>query len=255
MSDNQKDIKEIAEKDNDERFRSAFKTLLKNEHHTFAVQKTEKLASALYMVTGFIPGDDPLRTRLRSCALDLVSTCVDPDKARDSRYQDGFSSRCLEIGTILKLAERAGFISSMNAHILCDEYAELASFVTNHHDKVFGNMSIHVQEEKVLISDNYGPKPASASQGTRTQQNYTSSNPVRDTNTTPKKTVNSKRHSNRRDAILKLFNKKDKISIKDAVAAVEGCSDKTVQRELLSLVEEGVLLKEGERRWSTYRKA
>jgi len=244
MSDNKKDKSGLTTREEDERFRALFKDFLKNDHHTFVVQKAEKLASALYMVTGFIPGEDPLRTRLRASAIDLISTSADPEKARDVRYQEGFTSRCLEIASILKLAERAGFISSMNAEVLCDEYAELASFVKNHHDKVFG--AGHFSMAYVASHE---PHPGAPAKHNPSAQKDT---PPSATSRKPKE---HKRQNNRREMILRLLDKKDKISIKDASSAIEGCSEKTVQRELIALVQEGVLLKEGERRWSVYRKA
>ena len=56
----------------------------------------------------------------------------------------------------------------------------------------------------------------------------------------------------RRDAILGVIRKKGKVTIKDVSLTMQEVSEKTIQRELLSLVEEGVLAKEGERRWSRY---
>ena len=56
----------------------------------------------------------------------------------------------------------------------------------------------------------------------------------------------------RRDAILKLFKKGQELMIKDISLNVRGCSEKTIQRELLALVAGGVLNKRGERRWSRY---
>ena len=60
--------------------------------------------------------------------------------------------------------------------------------------------------------------------------------------------------ADRRGAIIKLLKEKGDAgaSIKDIAAAVPGCSEKTIQRELLFLAGEGVLVKSGERRWSRY---
>lgn len=60
-------------------------------------------------------------------------------------------------------------------------------------------------------------------------------------------------HPERREKILSIIRDKEVVSIKDIAFKISDCSEKTIQRELLSLVEEGVLVKEGERRWSTYR--
>ncbi|MEK7613439.1 MAG: hypothetical protein AAB439_01005 [Patescibacteria group bacterium] len=246
MSDTKKDKKDISVNSPDEvNFRSIFASFLKNEHHTFVVQKTEKLASALYIVTGFIPNEDPLKTRLRTCALELISTSTDPDHARAVRYHEGFASRCLEIGSILGLAQRAGFVSPMNARVLCDEYADLALFVKNHQDRIFGQHDVHVGDDK-------GPTNKEVRVATP-QVTVKDKEPVAAHQV--KKTNNYKRHLSRKDIILSLLDIKDKINIKDAMQAIHGCSEKTVQRELISMVQEGVLLKEGERRWSSYRKA
>lgn len=58
--------------------------------------------------------------------------------------------------------------------------------------------------------------------------------------------------SNRRSLIVGLLRTKSNLTIKDFSAVIKGCSDKTIQRELQSLVKSGVLKKEGERRWSRY---
>ena len=56
----------------------------------------------------------------------------------------------------------------------------------------------------------------------------------------------------RKVIITRLLSKKGGLNIKDFSQAIRGCSEKTIQRELLAMVASGVLKKEGERRWSTY---
>jgi hypothetical protein len=56
----------------------------------------------------------------------------------------------------------------------------------------------------------------------------------------------------RQKTIIKLLNGKNNLTIKDFLPVIKGCSEKTIQRELLRLVKIGVLKKEGERRWSRY---
>lgn len=60
------------------------------------------------------------------------------------------------------------------------------------------------------------------------------------------------RKNERKSTILKLVREKGRVGIKDISEVINNCSEKTLQRELLSLVKKGVLKKEGERRWSTY---
>jgi DeoR/GlpR family transcriptional regulator of sugar metabolism len=56
----------------------------------------------------------------------------------------------------------------------------------------------------------------------------------------------------RRDAVLSVIQNKGSVSIKDISTLIRGVSEKTIQRELGALIESGVVVKRGERRWSTY---
>jgi predicted HTH transcriptional regulator len=58
--------------------------------------------------------------------------------------------------------------------------------------------------------------------------------------------------SERQQSIIKELRNKGQLTVKDLAEKIRGCSEKTIQRELLSLVGSGVLKKEGERRWSRY---
>ena len=57
---------------------------------------------------------------------------------------------------------------------------------------------------------------------------------------------------NRQAVIVDLLKKKSDLNVKDFSLVIRDCSEKTIQRELLRLVGEGVLKKVGERRWSRY---
>lgn len=235
MSDTKKDTLSLSLSLGDSNFRSIISSFFKNEHHTFVVQKTEKLASAIYLVTGHMSQEEPIRTRLRTCVLALVSSSAGEF---DERGHEDFGSRCLEVASILRLAERAHLVSSMNAKILCEEYAHLAAFVREHKEKIFGNtLDVVVKRPS--------PPAHSLAKSMGGDAHFIKDNSH----------IGSKRHSERQKKIIDLLSKKDKITVKEASETIEGCSEKTIQREIMSLVHDGVLIKEGERRWSTYRLA
>jgi hypothetical protein len=56
----------------------------------------------------------------------------------------------------------------------------------------------------------------------------------------------------RRKIILALIKQKPSLTVKDIAKSIPGVSEKTIQRELLAMVAESILVKRGERRWSTY---
>ncbi len=57
---------------------------------------------------------------------------------------------------------------------------------------------------------------------------------------------------NRRDRILGIIKDKRQVTIKDVSTAITDVSEKTIQRELTALISDGIISKEGERRWSRY---
>jgi DeoR/GlpR family transcriptional regulator of sugar metabolism len=56
----------------------------------------------------------------------------------------------------------------------------------------------------------------------------------------------------RRDRVLAVIRDKGQVTIKDISNTVTDVSEKTIQRELMSLISEGQIKKTGERRWSKY---
>jgi DeoR/GlpR family transcriptional regulator of sugar metabolism len=62
----------------------------------------------------------------------------------------------------------------------------------------------------------------------------------------------SKGQHDRREAIVDVLKSKGTIYIKDVSTVIRGVSEKTLQRELQKLVQEGVITKTGSRRWTAY---
>lgn len=75
--------------------------------------------------------------------------------------------------------------------------------------------------------------------------------PTRDSE--PRPASDSLSRTRRRDIILQLVKDRKEISVKDAAREIQDVSEKTLQREIVSLVDEGVLERVGSRRWSRYR--
>lgn len=56
----------------------------------------------------------------------------------------------------------------------------------------------------------------------------------------------------RRARIRAVVREKGQASIKDISDVVTDCSEKTIQRELNAMIKDGIVVREGERRWSRY---
>lgn len=214
--------------------------LFSDKYHSYLSKKIERLTSALYVITGFLSHDEPVRTRLRAASLDLLAQT----SAVQSFTPDGieaFRGKIAEVILFLRTAESAGLVSRMNASLLCDEYAQAGTFVKQYGKDIGDSETVETGERLLAESSSVNVRDFH----------------VKDTKISKGQMKNTNKNGRdyRKKAILSLLDKKQKISIKDAVDAIEGCSEKTIQRELLALVEEGAVIKEGERRWSTYRRA
>ncbi len=57
----------------------------------------------------------------------------------------------------------------------------------------------------------------------------------------------------RKESILAIIRARGVVSIKDISDSITDCSEKTIQRELIELIKDNIIIKEGERRWSKYK--
>ena len=188
--------------------------------------KMQKLSSALYLVTDFLSDHDPLKWKLRELSLEALI-----NSAQDNKL---FNRAIDVIGKMLPLFEVAlanPGVSHMNFSILKQEYEQarnemlklgsslpFASGELNGHEQV-------PQAPRAHALNSVNNKEPKESKGV--------SNP-------------------RRETILKYIKNHGWSSIKDIAGILPEVSSKTVQRELADLVQNGVLKREGDRRWSRY---
>ena len=64
-----------------------------------------------------------------------------------------------------------------------------------------------------------------------------------------------KGQSSRAERILDYIKRQGSVSIKEIASTIKECSEKTIQRELISLIQAGLVRRVGERRWSHYEPA
>ena len=235
-------------------------------HLAFTFKKSEKITSALYLVSSLIKDTEPIKWELRERGVGLLSAAISMNgiEPRD-RNNDihTFFSVSLEILSLLKLAHIAGLVSEMNHSILRNE---IEGIVTLLKTKVFEDAA----RAGYVLSDSFFKTESSRtdeipSQGTSLfSRTDTSSHISKGPSASPVKQIKSERSEakpkvavkdkkdSRKAVILELLRKQSNLTIKDFVKAITDCSEKTIQRELLDLVDKGIIKREGERRWSTY---
>ena len=100
----------------------------KNEYGLLIAKKSEKLVTALYLVTDLISDSEPIKSSLRKIAITLLSsmnTLAQPEvKDRITEYKLSLRS-VTEILSLLHVARTTGIVSDMNSSLLIDGYRAL----------------------------------------------------------------------------------------------------------------------------------
>ncbi|MFC1721122.1 hypothetical protein ACFLY0_00375 [Patescibacteria group bacterium] len=256
----------------------------------FLLKKTEKLSAATYMVTNLISDTEPLKWRLREKNLVLLSDIISlrtSALSERTEYTAAVSGKIMEIISLIEVASMGGLVSEMNASILKGEYKDLEkqleaavmnegyprntltdlfeSVPASYEDPAQANLNLSDNKEEGIKDRNYKGQDTYTSvlynQHKRQQSRLTSGNgnvgAVQNKKVGSQYKVKSLAESKaiksgRKDKIISIVRKKGQVTIKDISAVISGCSEKTLQRELLSMVKDNVLKKEGERRWSKY---
>ena len=229
--------------------------------YLFVFKKTEKIVAAIYLVTNLISDTEPVKNNLRKTALDLMSDMSVVKKLPVSQTRQlvvGLMTTVSEIVSVLKIAFIAEHVSSMNYSIIHSELVALMN-----------NLDVlrpeNILNGSLLLSQDFFNTPAPVFQTNKPATNYinqhqfpskgqyrTSNNLKDNQYPQPPKDNLKDTKSERRETIIKLLKVGKPLGIKDFSNEIKNCSEKTLQRELLAMVENGVLKKTGERRWSLY---
>lgn len=229
----------------------------------FLSLKAQKLTQAIYLVTSLISDNEPLKWRLRDESLDILS---DMSLGHNHQISPFYKLPALEkviskvnsLISFLDVSLTANFISEMNLILLKKEYL---AFRQSLEEKLEEGNNINQLLEAPLFPEKTTDKlpifnPSRSGHNPHLSITGQTSNPKKSAeylkiNRLPHKNRDFAKNS-RRSIILDFLKGKDWTSIRDITDAVDGCSAKTIQRELADLVNHGVLKKKGDRRWSRY---
>lgn len=189
-----------------------------NDLTSISFSKGQKIVAALYLVTGHLTENDPLKVSLRERAVDFLDL---PIEARTETVDS--------IIALLGAAVLAKAVNQENATIIMRE------------------VSAYNQPTHSDIVELFAPIPETVSP--RSNMSFMS-NTMSIKLPRADKTIENK--SNRQDRILSFINHKKSAAIKDIATLFPDVSEKTIQRELGTLVTTGKIKKHGSKRWSIY---
>lgn len=221
----------------------------KDIRRVFMYKKAERLAKAIHLIAPAFAESESLRSRIDTIAVQLVDAAILPPGAA----RVALSRELLTLSSILAIARTSGLLSSMNAELITREAHYLLQEVAAYEEPrlfmdeapTLSGIAKSAQKRETIENSIVGKHPAPHPAVRKTP--VLSKGQVKDTVHAQKSHV-----KDRREAILSMIRDKGNANIKDISHMIRGVSEKTVQRELIALIEQGVVSKKGERRWSTY---
>ena len=226
----------------------------KDIRRVFIYKKAERLAKALHLVAPAFIEAPSLRDRIDAVAIGLIDAAVlPPGGARLA-----LSRELLALSSVLAIARTGGLLSAMNADLIAREAHVLLQEVAAYEEP-----RLFLDDAPTLADIAKQMPRQEVSAGARTTESRpTASRRIlhatieKDKGHAQKTPKADKGHQSqvkdRSETVLSLIRQKGSVSIKDISTMIRGVSEKTIQRELASLVASGTVEKTGERRWSTY---
>lgn len=275
--DNQKDTQKTGLNSYGQNTYQNGSALLHKPIYDYTNKKTEKLVTALYMVTDCMEAGDAIKSKLRHLGVDLLSHMHKLETLspiEKSKHIVSSLSHIKEILSFVEMAYTMGYISEMNTSILKKEFNLLISELEKKQSKD--------KHFTFTLDENMFSLPAQKEEENNYINSRDEANAIKDTSTqTDKKTdFNTMSFRNNKGSYPKpirnsstiLSDKKERtdkiihliksskqghlgVSIKDISASFSDCSEKTIQRELNALVSKGQIKKIGAKRWSRYELA
>lgn len=196
--------------------------------------KTEKLTSALYLVTNALSDQEPLKWLLRDKALNFFLAIKFWTEQATAPNSPGLwpneLNRLDELVSLLEFSRSLNSVSAINLEVVKNEFSVLKRRILDYDGGP-------IKREEIATPVAVKPVLPSSKKTERTE--------LRKQNAELK-------NQNRRETIVNFLLGKPPQSIKDISRSLPAVSGKTVQRELSALVEAGKVKREGDRRWSRY---
>jgi len=257
-----------------------------DSRHLFLAKKTEKIVSAIFMVTDLFGNDiNRIKKTLQEESvdvLDLVHQLHNPIKFEHTLLIT-LERKYTYIVSLLEVALQVNVLSESNATILIKElygcidriHSIKASPLSELQKETLSHESFQIP----AIMDGFEPTPPSTNLFKESIQDKIQSSNQRDireeqpkTYKTPKpqpRNTNqtstpapqtradsgdkSQAKKDRQKNIIDFLKGKGNVSITDIYAQFDGITSKTIQRDLNELIKDNVVEREGNKRWATYK--
>lgn len=218
-------------------------TLENSDYYKYIFKKTEKIVCAVFYIfrsDNSIPTEDRILKDLEQSANVLLNAALaslqsTPRSLVDSatRIRHGY----IELESKLRIAHAAHLLST-----------DLLAVFLHEIDSVQRSLNRYTHRAPVSISNEDDIHRRVGIERRISKEKMRSDGGVVQEVTAPIHTG----EVSRREKVIQVIREKGQATIKDISDVIKDCSEKTIQRELVALINDNVIVREGDRRWSKY---
>lgn len=227
---------------------SSFRKLLNNDnYYRHIFKKTEKIVSVVFYILNNTDVDKKSETLISNIASKahfahenaLRTLEVKPVSSKEVLEQ--FAQSLVGLDSTLRIAAAANAITQ-----------DVLAVIIGEIDSVLRGLKTYITNDSTTDELTFAPSMHS---GFSVEAGVNRVRPERkrvQNNVTVPTTTSASTASDRRERIKTILEAKKEATIKDISEIISDCSEKTIQRELNVMIEENVVKRQGERRWSKY---
>src|SRR3989344_879961 len=213
----------------------------KDIRRVYIYKKVERLAKVLHMIRPAFLYSTAIRNKIDEIAVSMIETASLPPTI--SRHS--LSRGLLALSSILGAAREGGALSQMNAGIIIREIHALLQEICEYEEP---NVTLMRTPTLANLGKTVSMRPSSRNATKATNLHDDSASFTKRTHKGHIKDEIEARSS----TIISILKNKNPAYIKDISMLMRDVSEKTIQRDLRTLVESGKVVAQGEKRWTTY---
>lgn len=226
-------------------------------------RKAERVALAVHLVTNSAPETASVKNSVRSQSQEVLLhllTLPHGFYKKDSSAFIALTAKIRSVLSLLDICHIEGHVSLDHVQLIKRAYIDMLTFLSTSTTEGSAHTTILTTQDLVSSQGNKGHSRTDKGQIKDTKEIVA----IKDTKETKniKKDHSQKRQTplaqkkvmtNRRMSVIDILSVHPHATLQDLLQKFPGVSGKTIQRELLKLIDDGVVTKEGERRWTTYQ--
>jgi hypothetical protein len=239
-----------------------------------SLKKIDKIVAALYLVTDVMNPDVPLTHTIRTQSLELLSAAAALVGGAQPLSRDRIARLLVQVdhvASLVRIGSIAHHISPMNADIIETELGKVVGVLSDAAQQFAATESSFIASpvkvaQPVVSSDILKEKSFDETLqrlASKRHQNDIKTtligkndtvNDITQIKTTFQNDITTKANKiDRKQEILQAIKGSQPSTLNDLRRLIKDCSEKTLQRELAALIAMGLVRKEGNKRWTTYK--